>query len=325
MSAGRTAYSIVTAVRNRPGQLQRTAAAISAHGHHAEHLIVDWSSQPPLRLQDLPADPRIRLLRVEGERQWWLSRAYNHGFALAQEAWILKADADALLEAPFFAAFEPASATLQIRHLVGGLAACGRLDDLGLFAVQRQALLAVGGFNPALVGWGFDDLDLFERLFLMPGTTLAQLPGEGVRSLPHGDAQRLGAAEGEPPPRGSWQRLGLRQRQMAMLEANRQMAALTRPRPLPLQAGADCLARLPATWLVQRRRALLRGWLRPLLGRHGTGLAEALPATWLPWTLRRLGVCDLPRMPADVAYLQGLESSLSEWNSAADDAAFRDL
>jgi AbrB family looped-hinge helix DNA binding protein len=29
--------------------------------------------------------------------------------------------------------------------------------------------------------------------------------------------------------------------------------------------------------------------------------------------------------PLDVAYLQGLESSLSEWSSAADDAAFRDL
>lgn len=293
------AYSIVTAVRNRPGQLQRTAAAISAHGRHAEHLIVDWSSQPRLRRQDLPADGRIRLLRVEGERQWWLSRAYNHGFAQARQDWILKADADAVLEAQFFAAFEPAAATLQIRHLVGGLAACGRLDDLGLFAVERQALLAVGGFNPALVGWGFDDLDLFERLFLRPGTTLAQLPGEGARSLPHGDAQRLGAAEEEPTPRWAWQRLGLRQRQMAMLEANRQMAALTRPSPLPLEAGADCLARLPAAWLLQRRRALLRGWLRPLLGRHGETVAAAAPAGWLPWTLRRLGLSDLPQTTRD--------------------------
>lgn len=301
MPAAPPPYSIVTAVRDRHGMLRRTAHAISAHGTHAEHLIVDWSSQPPVRREELPADGRIRLVRVEGERQWWLSRAYNHGFRRARHGWILKADADALLEAAFFAAFMPAAATLQMRHLVGGVEAAGRLDDLGLFAVERQALLAVGGFNPALVDWGFDDLDLFERLFLRPGTTLAQLPGDGVTSLPHGDAQRLGAAEGEPPPRWSWQRLVLRQQQMAMLEANRQMAALTRTSPLPLEAGADCLEQLPAAWLLQRRRALLRGWLRPLLGRHGTGLAEALPATWLPWTLRRLGLSDLPQRPADRA------------------------
>lgn len=238
-------------------------------------------------------------MRVEGERQWWLSRAYNHGFRRARHGWILKADADALLEAAFVAAFEPAAATLQIRHLVGGVEAAGRLDDLGLFAVERQALLAVGGFNPALVGWGFDDLDLFERLFLRPGTTLAQLPGDGVTSLPHGDGQRLGKPEGEPPPRWPWQRLVLKQRQMAMLEANRQMAALTRGRPLAMEAGADCLEQLPAAWLLQRRRASLRGWLRPLLGRHGTGLAHAVPAGCLPWTLRQLGLSDLPQRPAD--------------------------
>lgn len=291
------AYSIVTAVRDRPGQLRLTTAAISRHGHHAEHLIIDWSSQPPIRRQDLPADPRLRLVRVEGERQWWLSRAYNRGFQLARHGWILKADADALLEEAFFRRFAPAAATLQLRHLVGGVAAAGGLDDLGLFAVERAALLAVGGFNPYLFGWGYDDLDLFERLFLHPGTTLAHLPAAGVTSLPHGIAERLGAAEPDPDERG-WRRGLLIQRQQAQLEANRCMAALTRALPLAPDAPADCLERLPAVLLRQRRRALLRGWLRPLLGRHGGRLAAVLPAAWLPAVLRGLGISDLPRLPA---------------------------
>lgn len=288
-------YSIVTAVRDRSRQLQTSAGAISRFGNHAEHLILDWSSQRPVRRRDLPDDDRIRLVRVEGEGQWWLSRAYNLAFRLAGGRWILKADADAVLEKTFFDAFAPAAATLQIRHLVGGLAGEGCLDDLGLFAVEREALLGVGGFNPALYGWGFDDLDLFERLFLRPGTTLAQLPGQGVRSLSHGVAQRLGAPEEQPEPPWPWQRLLQRQRQMATLEANRRIAALTRGRQPAMDAAADCLERLDPGVLRQRRQALLQGWLRPLLGRHGRPLAESLPEAWLPWCLRNLGISDLPR------------------------------
>jgi len=294
------AYSIVTAVRDRLGQLRITAAAISRHGHHAEHLIIDWSSQPPIRRQDLPADPRLRLVRVEGERQWWLSRAYNRGFQLARHGWILKADADALLGEAFFRRFAPAAATLQLRYLIGGVAAAGGLDDLGLFAVERAALLAVDGFNPYLFGWGYDDLDLFERLFLHPGTTLAHLPAAGVANLPHGIAERLGAAEPDPGERDwrRWRRWRLIQRQQAQLEANRCMAALTRALPRALDAPADCLERLPAVLLRQRRRALVRGWLRPLLGRHGGRLAALLPAPWLPAVLQGLGISDLPHLSA---------------------------
>lgn len=139
---------------------------------------MDWSSNPPITAVDLLSDPRVRLLRVEGERHWWLSRAYNRGFHEAAHPWILKADADALLEESFFRHFDLTTAMLQLRHLPGGLEGQGTLDDLsrlapagskqkqggsmGLFAVEVAALRAVGGFNPWLVGWGFEDVDLFK-------------------------------------------------------------------------------------------------------------------------------------------------------------------
>ncbi|MFS6828225.1 glycosyltransferase family 2 protein [Cyanobium sp. ATX-6F1] len=305
-------YTIVTAARDRSAQLRRTAASISRHGTHAEHLIVDWSSDPPITAADLPADARLRLLRVEGEQQWWLSRAYNHGFGQARHPWILKADADALLEEPFFAGFDPAAATLQIRQLPGGLMGlegpkgAANLDDLGLFAVERLALVDVGGFNPYLLGWGFDDIDLFERLFLRPGATLAHLAPAGVSSLPHGVALRLGAPEQHPEPTSPWLRTWARRwqvlRQQAHLEANRTMAALTRFSPAApaarLEASASVLHRLPPAVLLERRRALLRGWLRRLIGRHGAAVASAVPAAWLPRLLRWLSISDLPRLPA---------------------------
>lgn len=289
-------FSIVTAARDRSGQLRRTAASISGYGTHAEHLILDWSSQPPISRDDLPADPRIRVERVEGEAQWWLSRAYNRAFLLARHPWILKADADALLGPEFFTGFAPAAATLQIRHLVGGAAAAGCLDDLGLFAVERRALQAVGGFNPYLFGWGYDDLDLFERLFLQAGTTVSHLPGAGVCSLSHGVGQRLGGREAQPEPRCPLVGALLRQRLQAQLEANRCMALLSQGLSVGLEAPSDCLHRLPPSLLQERRRALLRGWLRPLLGRYGGPVAAALPVAWLPALLRGLAITDLPRL-----------------------------
>ncbi|MEI6829799.1 MAG: glycosyltransferase family A protein [Synechococcaceae cyanobacterium ELA445] len=290
-------YSIVTAARNRSGQLRRTAASISRFGSHAEHLIVDWSSEPPIRPADLPADPRLRLVRVEGERQWWLSRAYNRGFREAAHPWILKADADALLEEPFFRCFNPAAAHLQIRHIPGGLAGLGNLDDLGLFAVEAEVLRAVGGFNPWLLGWGFDDIDLFERLFLLPGTTVSHLSGHGSCSLPHGVAQRLGAQEQEPNPPTPWRHLRHTLQLHAELEANRTLATLSRAGRLPPpsesmgQEPADLLQRLPPELLEVRRRALLAGWCRLLIGRHALTLARSIPA---PWLRELLGLLRLP-------------------------------
>jgi len=283
--------SIVTAARGRRQQLARTAAAISRHGWHREHLIVDWSSEPPIARAELPADPRIRLLRVEGEAQWWLSRAYNHGFRQARGPWILKCDADALLDESFFQALEPQRADLLLAALPGGLSAERHYGRWGLFCVRRQALEAVGGFEPHLFGWGYDDVDLIERLF-EHGCSLAALPQAGLHDLPHSDAERLGHGDARPPGRPWLDRLRLE----ASLEANRQMAARRRGHLAPGfgDPGPDLFERLPAAVLEQRRRALLSGLLKRLIGRYRHPLVAALPAAWLPGLLRAAGLSDRP-------------------------------
>ena len=291
-------YSIVTAARNRTAQLRITAASISRFGSHAEHLIVDWSSHEPITTADLPADPRLRLLRVEGERAWWLSRAYNRGFCMAACPWILKADADAVLGEAFFRGFDPAVATLQLRHMTSTLTGKTNLDDLGLFSVDAAALRAVRGFNPWLVGWGVDDIDLFERLFVLPGTRLAHLGAEGVHCLPHGDALRLGAPETADQAVGPMRRLSHRLQLQARLEANRTLAALARSGCLPSipepmgQEPAELLQRLPPPLLARRHRALLAGLCRPLVGRASMAVARVIPSPWLPPLLTRLGLAD---------------------------------
>jgi hypothetical protein len=266
-------YSIVTAARNRTAQLRITAASISRFGSHAEHLIVDWSSHEPITTADLPADPRLRLLRVEGERAWWLSRAYNRGFCMAACPWILKADADAVLGEAFFRGFDPAVATLQLRHMTSALTGKTNLDDLGLFSVDAAALRAVRGFNP----W---------------------LGAEGVHCLPHGDALRLGAPETADQAVGPMRRLSHRLQLQARLEANRTLAALARSGCLPSipepmgQEPAELLQRLPPPLLARRHRALLAGLCRPLVGRASMAVARVIPSPWLPPLLTRLGLAD---------------------------------
>ena len=91
--------SVVTVCMNRHSHLLVSAAAVARWPHHQEHLILDWSSDQPLQREDLPQDPRIRVVRVDGERQWHLCRAYNLAIQLAVGERLLKLDADCWPEA----------------------------------------------------------------------------------------------------------------------------------------------------------------------------------------------------------------------------------
>ncbi len=130
-----------------------------------------------------------------------------------------------------------------------------------------------GGFNEYLHGWGYDDIDLFERLLLMPGSRLALLPQAGVTDLAHGDRQRVSA--------GSF--LPARWLMEATLQANRYTACATAsswqtfarqapPTPWPIPYP------LPAKIRDQRARHLLQGLLARPLALMASGLAKAVPA-----------------------------------------------
>ena len=194
-----TRLSIVTVTMNRTEHVIQSARAVARLGLHAEHLIVDYGSSPALQRQQLPADARIRLVRVDSpDGQWWLTHAYNLAFALAAGDCILKLDADVLL-APSFERALLCHGQLGQSELL-----CNRLTRQdwqmpsrwfttnGLFVCRRDRLEALGGFNPYLRGWGWDEIDLYSRFFL-DGASISRLPGDGVRLIEHGDDQR------EPP------------------------------------------------------------------------------------------------------------------------------
>lgn len=211
--------SIVTVVRNRSAHLQETAPRLSSWGGHAEHLIVDWGSDRPIRRETLPDDPRIRLLRVEGEGVWQLSRAYNFAIARARHELVLKLDADCWLSDP---QFQPGPLPAgQYRRSARG----GGLN--GLFLIRRDDFLAQGGFNEYLKGYGYDDKDLYQRL--EKALICEAIPPGSFATFEHGDLERVAAQEAEASSGNlrradAWQRLEAIARMEESKAINRQLA-----------------------------------------------------------------------------------------------------
>lgn len=210
---GSGGLSIVTVVMNRLPHLLITAPRLSLCASHDEHLILDWSSTPPLRREVLPADERIRLLRVEGESGWCLTRAYNFAIRHARGPVILKLDADCwLTEEGGDPALELETGTYQRSKRGGGLN--------GILLIHRSDFLAVGGFHEGLMGYGYDDKDLFSRLD--HSLTCRFLPPRCLHTLEHGDGERVAAQtglKGVGTSSGAGSRKGLGGSRLAALEA----------------------------------------------------------------------------------------------------------
>ena len=239
--------SILTVCMNRREHLLETAPRLAAWPHHDEHLIVDWSSQPPLRRDDLPDDPRLRLLRVEGESRWNLCRAYNFAVARARGDLLLKLDADAW---PTLA-FDPQAPDLQ---LPGSAAFCafgsGPEGRKGQLLISRHLFEAVGGFHELMEGYGFDDKDLHARLELHSGQEPRSIPSHWLEVIRHGDEERAGL-DRLPRPGALESSLGLATLRAARL-GNRLLAAhrpwgRTRPASRYEEIAPGCWRVVPAS------------------------------------------------------------------------------
>lgn len=249
-ASAREGLSIVTVVMNRLAHLLETAPRISRWPAHQEHLILDWSSDPPIQRQALPADPRIRLVRVEGEGLWHLTRAYNLAIALARGPLILKLDADCWIEDPdssWLPQLEPG--TYQRSATGGGLN--------GIVLIRRQDVLAIGGFHEGLQGYGHDDKDLYGRLDR--GLNAGHLPSERLHTLEHGDGVRVAAQK------------GLRR---LRLGDSRERGAIARPDRL---ADLEAIARMEESKAINRLLAERWPWSR---AQAPTRYEEVGPDRW---------------------------------------------
>jgi len=290
---GILSLSVITVAQNRTEHLLQSAAAIARWNGHREHIILDWNSSPAILRGDLPDDPRIRLVRVEGEKQWWLTRAYNQAVKLSQEYWLLKVDADCVLENAFFEAFQPDRATLQTCWHHSGLASESNFGSWGLFCVERGAFQRCGGFNEWLFGWGFDDTDLYERILETPNTTLALLPKCGVHMLHHDNISRFGA---NYPNKyhlwAGWLLEAQRQGNIYIASCSREAWNKIGPERFERTSQNDALP--STTWLRIKRQRMLRSLLIQPMQKMVSAISLLMPDYLIRMILKMVGLLDWP-------------------------------
>lgn len=220
------AVSIATVAMNRTEHLLQQARAVSKLPGHREHIIIDFGSKPPISRNKLPSDERIQLHRVDSPNGWWwLTHSFNLAFALASGDFILKLDADILPSQHFIDLLSEQQAATNA-HLM-----CNRLtlqdwslpSDLfttnGLFLCKRSSLAEVGGFNPYIQGWGWDEIDLYSRLFLA-GFPACRIPQDGLDLIHHENDVRE-----HPVSTTGLQLIGLPQTTLDQVSATRRMQA----------------------------------------------------------------------------------------------------
>ena len=208
--------SVVTVCMNRRAHLLVSAQHVSGWPHHQEHLILDWSSDQPLTRAELPADPRIRLVRVDGERQWHLCRAYNLALRLAWGDRLLKLDADCWPEAM------PSPDQLAAAGPVAAF--CSGPDGrAGQWLLERRFVEQVGGFNEVLLGYGFDDKDFRARVEAQ-GVVVQRLPASALGVIAHSASLRV-SSSGEVSSPSAMQRVSADSLKRATAITNRLLAA----------------------------------------------------------------------------------------------------
>jgi len=146
--------SIVTCSMNREGHLNKTIPNLNKLLNINEHIIIDWSSENLLQ-KNLQTNSKIKIYRVENEYIWWHNRAYNLAFYIADSEYILKIDADVLLDYEKFNKLNYENYDLVIFHYSS--------NDPGNYLIKKDLIKKINGLNEYMWQWGWQDHDIINR------------------------------------------------------------------------------------------------------------------------------------------------------------------
>lgn len=185
--------SLVTACMNRqsnllkaiPSWLETTADQI---------IVVDWSSKEPVApLLAHINDPRLVVVRIQNEKHWILTHAFNVGLRIASYEMVFKLDADIQL-APDFLERNRFSTGEFVRGFWKSAVDAGEPDQRyinGSFGALKADLRSVGYYNERILTYGWDDSDLYARLSNSLGKGSRALAHNSLHHLEQDESQRL--------------------------------------------------------------------------------------------------------------------------------------
>lgn len=183
--------SVVCAVMNRTNMLKLSLSSWLLFPEIGEIVIVDWSSRDDMKWV-LDIDPRIKLVRVEGEKYFNISQAFNLAIDHATKEFILKLDVDYVLN-PYYNFFN--AHPLREGHFYhGNWKRLGWGHPLvylnGLHYSYRKDFLSVRGYNENFNNYGKEDDELC-FVFQQAGKTRLDLKYDySVLHMPHSNELR---------------------------------------------------------------------------------------------------------------------------------------
>lgn len=178
----RRGVSLVAVCMGRSSTVNKTARAWLNVKHIDEIILVDWSSHPPLEpvVRSIPGGERIKVIRVEGEKSWVLSRAYNLAVNSTSYTNVIRTDCDYAVAPDFVDAHRPllndsehaavrgdGYATRKGHYYSGNYNLARNENEVhlnGAVFIRRKDFLDIGGYDERIQTYGWDDEDLYDRL-----------------------------------------------------------------------------------------------------------------------------------------------------------------
>ena len=180
-----TSVAIITTCKGRLGFLRQTLPAMVATGFPVT--VVDYDC--PEGTGDFVAAnfPGVNLVRVKDRPLFNHSEARNIGAANSSSKLLAFIDADVLLKSTF-------SKFVETIDFAGGqfFIGDGAFDDtvVGACIVQRRHFERINGYDEVIVGWGYEDIDLYVRL-RVGGLERRFFPHDALTPIKHGDDLRV--------------------------------------------------------------------------------------------------------------------------------------
>jgi hypothetical protein len=151
----RKKITVVTCSMNRHDYLKEVVESTNNIDNLLEHILIDFSSDERIDNNLIEINPKLKIITVKNESTWWLARAYNIAFWLAKGNFILKLDADTVLNAEEVNKINLNNVDGVVFEHQGGM---------GNFIIRKNLIQEVNGFNEYIFHWGYDDRDLIERI-----------------------------------------------------------------------------------------------------------------------------------------------------------------
>lgn len=190
--------SLVFAVMNRTEVLIQSIPTWLESKSFDELIIVDWSSKEPVftdsRTQNIINDPRVRIIRVENE-PYFLTPSFplNLGISKASNKKVLKLDIDyKLTNSTLFDFINKISPLLNRSFFVTDFQFCKiTISIIGFILLNKEHFLAINGYNENLRGWGYEDMDLYDRLSQLVQKNILKDLDDYIFHIPHEDSLRI--------------------------------------------------------------------------------------------------------------------------------------